>query len=111
MRRRRWPQLYARKMQRTINDMALPRVKRPLGGWVYSLRMAHGLSSADLADRLGVTRQAVAELERREYRGTASLNALVAAAHALDATLVYYFRPNRPLARRGLHEAAEGMQP
>lgn len=111
MRRRRWPKLYALKMQRTINGMDLRRVKHPLGGWVYALRMAHGLSGADLAERLGVTRQAVAELERREEQGTASLSALAAAARALDATLVYYLRPNRPLARRGSEEAPEGMQP
>lgn len=108
MRRRRWPKLYALKMQRTINGMDLPRVKRPLGGWVYSLRMAHGLSGAVLADRLGVTRQAVAELEAREDRGTVSLNALAAAATALDATLVYYLRPNRPLPLPGVRGIGGG---
>ncbi len=72
-------------------------VARPHRGWIRAVRDALGMSSAELADRLRVTHQAVSELERSEERETVQLNTLRRAAEALDCDLVYYLLPRKDL--------------
>jgi predicted DNA-binding mobile mystery protein A len=55
------------------------------------------MSAGQLAVRLGVTRQAVADLERRETDGTVTLAVLTKAADALDCDVVYAVVPRKPL--------------
>lgn len=55
------------------------------------------MSQAELASRLGVTQQAVQQLEKRETEGTATLNALRDAARALDSELLWTIVPAKPL--------------
>ena len=55
------------------------------------------MSSADLASRLGTTRQAVAQLEKSEAEGSIRLESLRRAAEALECTLVYGLVPNGSL--------------
>ena len=89
-----YPKLWVRSMRMRLNDQVLPLVTVPLGGWIYTLRTAHGISSRELGRRLGISRQAAADLERREVLGTASLEALKQAAEAMNASLIYFCRPN-----------------
>lgn len=69
----------------------------PPRGWIRAIRDAIGMSSQQLANRMGVSPQAITGLEQSEANGTARLNTLERAAHALDATLVYAFVPNTTL--------------
>jgi len=55
------------------------------------------MSTSQLGARLGVTRQAVADLEHREAEGTVTLAALRKAAAAVECTLVYAVVPRRPM--------------
>lgn len=71
-------------------------MEAPRQGWIRTLREALGMSQADVAKRLGVIRQAVAQLEGRERDESATLGALRQAAEALDADLVYAIVPRRP---------------
>lgn len=72
--------------------------ERPPGGWVRSIRQALGMSTTQLARRLGISRQAMADLEHREADRTVTLAALERVARAVDAELVYAIVPRRPLA-------------
>lgn len=76
---------------------ALPK-SRPARGWVRAIREALGLTTVQLAQRLGVTRQSVVDLERREMEGSVTIAALTRAAHALDCDLVYAIVPRRSLS-------------
>jgi len=55
------------------------------------------MSAAQLAPRLGLTRQAVVALERSELEGGIRLASLRRVAEALDCRLVYAFVPNTSL--------------
>lgn len=69
----------------------------PNRGWIRAIRDALGMTTGDLAVRLGVTRQAVASLERSEAEGSIRLDTLRRAAAALDCTIVYAVVPNESL--------------
>jgi predicted DNA-binding mobile mystery protein A len=69
----------------------------PVRGWIRAIRESIGMSAADLATRLGTTRQAVAQLEKSEVDGSIRLDSLRRVAEALDSTLVYALVPNKSL--------------
>jgi predicted DNA-binding mobile mystery protein A len=70
---------------------------RPSGGWVRTIRQALGMSAAQLGRRLGLSRQAAADLERREVSLTVTLATLQKAAAAMNADLVYAIVPRQGL--------------
>jgi predicted DNA-binding mobile mystery protein A len=69
----------------------------PVYGWVKAIRQALGMTTAQLARRLGIRQPSVVALEQSEVRGTIELATLRRAAEALDCTLVYALVPNQPL--------------
>lgn len=69
----------------------------PRRGWIAELRRALGMSSAQLGQRLGVTRQGVSALEHAEARGSVSLRSLRRGAEPLDCDLVYALVPRGTL--------------
>ena len=71
---------------------------RPHKGWIRGIRDALGMSTSEMATRLGVTQQAAAAIERNEQRDTIRLETLRRAADALDCDLVYALVPRRSLA-------------
>ena len=68
-------------------------VPRPSRGWIRTIRQALGLSSAELARRLGTSRQLPLQLEKGEAEDRITLKSLRAAANALDCDLVYALVP------------------
>ncbi len=88
---------------RALLDSRLEQLKptsqyeRPASGWVKAIREALGMSAAQLAGRLGVSRQRVHDLEKAERHGGITLTSLRAAAEALDCTLVYALVPTSSL--------------
>jgi predicted DNA-binding mobile mystery protein A len=68
-------------------------VPRPSKGWIRTIRQALGDSSADLARRLGTSRQLPLQLEKGEAEDRITLRSLRAAANALDCDLVYALVP------------------
>lgn len=82
---------------RPLRDM------EPLGmpgtGWLRAVRTALGISAADLGRLLGMSRQAVADLERREVQGTVTMAGLRRAAEALDCRLMYAVVPRKSLKK------------
>ena len=73
------------------------RYRPPNRGWIRAIREALGMSTAQLAKRLGVRQPSIVDLERSEERGSIELATLRRVAEALDCTLVYALVPNQPL--------------
>lgn len=71
---------------------------RPPKGWIRAVRDALGLTSRQLAARLGKAHSTLVRLERSEVADTITLASLRDAAAAMDCTLIYAFAPNRPFA-------------
>lgn len=70
---------------------------QPIGGWVKTIREALGMSATQLAERLGVSRNAIYLLEEREGRRKTTLKQLDKAAAALGCDVVYTLIPNQSL--------------
>jgi predicted DNA-binding mobile mystery protein A len=70
---------------------------RPHKGWIRAIRDALGMSSTELATRLGVSQQSVSQMEQSEQQGTITLETLRRAANALDCDLVYVLEPRTSL--------------
>ena len=75
----------------------LSRAQSPRGGWVRALREALGMSGAQLAARLNVTRQTIKDLEHSEATGKITLDSLNKLAAALGCRVVYGLVPEKPL--------------
>ena len=70
---------------------------RPHKGWIRAIRDALGMSSTELAARMGVSQQVVSAIERSERHTTAKLETLSRAAVAMDCELVYALVPRTSL--------------
>jgi predicted DNA-binding mobile mystery protein A len=69
----------------------------PAHGWIRALRQALGMTTAQLATRLGIKQPSVIAIEQSEIKGTVQLATLRRVAEALDCRLVYALVPNKPL--------------
>jgi len=69
------------------------KIPRPSKGWIHSIRQALGVSSGELARRLGTSRQLPLQLEKGEVKDRITLKSLRAVANALDCDLVYALVP------------------
>ena len=68
-------------------------VARPVKGWVRAIREAIGVSSAELARRMGTSRQLSLQQEKAEAEDRITLKSLRALSEALDCDLVYALVP------------------
>ena len=87
----------ARLDERLAQFGAAERFQPPSRGWTKAIREALGMTTAQLAKRMGVRQPSVVNLEMSEERATIELATLRRAAAALDCTLVYALIPNKPL--------------
>jgi predicted DNA-binding mobile mystery protein A len=86
------------QLDRRFNEIGpLSRFNVPVRGWIKAIRAGLGMSSQQLAKRLGVKQPSVVALEQSEAKGTIELATLRRVAEALDCTLVYALVPNKPL--------------
>jgi predicted DNA-binding mobile mystery protein A len=72
---------------------AARKITRPPKGWIRAIRQALGVSSGELARRLGTSRQLPLQLEKGEAEDRITLRSLRAVANALDCDLVYALVP------------------
>lgn len=75
----------------------VPRV--PAEGWVRTIRKALDMSGAQLAAKLGLSRNRVSVLERREAEGDITLNQLKELAAKLDCEFTYALVPKKDITR------------
>lgn len=72
---------------------ALQNVQTPVGGWLKAIRTTLGMSLEQLGNKLGVTKQSIQSLEKREKEGSITINSLKETAQALDMKFVYALLP------------------
>lgn len=70
---------------------------RPRAGWIRILRKALGMTTAQLAKRLGVDRSRVIKVEQAEQEGAITLHTLQEVAAALQCEFVYALVPKTSL--------------
>ncbi len=70
---------------------------RPPRGWIKAIREALGMTTAQLAKRLGVSQSRVVVLEKAEIEGSLTIHSLERAAQALDCQLIYALVPRQSL--------------
>lgn len=70
---------------------------RPPRGWIKAIREALGMTSQQLARRMGVSQPRISEIEKQEVAGALTLDTLQRAANALDCQLVYALLPRESL--------------
>lgn len=69
----------------------------PRMGWIRSIRQALGMTTGQVAARLGASQPRVVKLEQAELDGSVTLASMHKAAHALGCKFVYAFVPHEPL--------------
>ena len=70
---------------------------RPPKGWVRAIRDALGMTSRQLAARMGLSQSTITAMEQGEAAETVTLKTLRQAAEALDCQLVYVLVPKTTL--------------
>lgn len=86
-------------MQRQIiekkleNWRRLKNEKTPPSGWIKSIRGALGMTTYQLARRMGVSQAATIGYEKREAEGGITIGKLSDAAEAMDCKLIYAIVP------------------
>jgi predicted DNA-binding mobile mystery protein A len=70
---------------------------RPSRGWNRAIRDGLGMTTGQLARRMGVKQPRISELERGEASGNITVQSLERAAEAMGCRLVYALVPMKPL--------------
>ncbi len=80
----------------------------PSGGWIRAVRTSLGMSVRQMAERMGITQQSAARLEKNEADDVIKLKSLRKAAEALDCSLVYALVPKEGGLRNIVYKQALG---
>ncbi len=80
-------------------DAARRVAARPARGWLRAVREAIGLTQGEVASKLGVKRQSLAQFENAEEHGSISIASMRRAAEAMDCELVCFVVPRESVAR------------
>lgn len=85
----------------------LQNINMPIGGWVKAIRTTLGMSLEQLGHKLGITKQSVQSLEKREKEGNITINSLKEAAQAMDMQFVYALIPKDGSLEKLIERKAE----
>ena len=86
-----------RQLDKRLNTLRNSSFARPPRGWVKAIREALGMTTRQLAQRIGVVQSRAVDIEKAEVTGSITLESLERAARALDCELVYALVPRKPL--------------
>lgn len=86
-----------RQLDKRLNTVRSSSIERPPRGWVKAIREALGMTTRQLAQRIGVVQSRAVDIEKAEVTGSITLESLERAARALDCELVYALVPRKPL--------------
>lgn len=93
----RWLQLRQLEQQLQPWRATATKAPRPREGWLRTLRLALGMSTGQLAQRLSVRQPRALQLEKGEVQETITLASLRKAADALGCDLIYALVPRQRL--------------
>ena len=82
-------------------------VAAPSKGWIRAIRDALGMTARQLSERLGVTQQSVARIEKEEMAGAVTIKTMRRIADSLDCIFVYGLVPRTSLEDTIGHQAKE----
>ncbi|BAV46716.1 transcriptional regulator [Mesorhizobium sp. 113-1-2] len=86
-------QAVRQQYQSVVNLAQGRKIHVPAEGWIRTVRKALGMSGAQLAGRMGVTRARIAQVEQAELEGGVTLKSMQATAEAMGCRFVYAFVP------------------
>lgn len=91
----------SQQLDRRFADLrpALEQATRPSRGWIRAIRDALGMTTTQLAKRIGVAQSRIIEMEKAEAQGSISLRNLERAAEAMGCRVVYVLQPMQPLTQ------------
>lgn len=101
---------YARLLNRAAEQLS--GVSAPREGWISVMRKALGMSAPELARRLGITKPAIYQAERKEREGGITIQHLEKMAEALGGRFVYAIVPDGSIddmLRAQAHKKAESI--
>lgn len=100
--------LMQRQLDRELGKLSnIGTLRTPAQGWIRSIRQALGMTTAQLARRLGVVQQRVTAIEQAEQTGGIRLETLQKVAQALNCELAYFLVPKEPLEKHVKSKANE----
>ncbi|MCJ9672469.1 MULTISPECIES: mobile mystery protein A [unclassified Neorhizobium] len=85
-------------------------IERPAEGWIRTVRRALGMSGAQLAKKMGVTRSRIAQAEKAELDGGVTLKSMEAIAEAMGCRFVYAFVPPQTIENVIIAQARKKAQ-
>lgn len=91
-----------RHLDARLSKISIDSMKQPPKGWIRAIRDALGMTTTQLAKRLGVAHPRITAIEKEETLGNLKLSTLERAADALGCELVYALVP-----RQGLESMAK----
>lgn len=87
------------QLETTLNPISkAAKNRRPQKGWLRAIREALGMSSKQLANRLGVKPPRITVLENSEISGTVTIKKMQEAANALECDFFYALIPRKKLS-------------
>jgi len=88
-----------RQLDKRLNILRSSSFTRPPRGWIKAIREALGMTTRQLARRIGVVQSRAVDIEKAEVSGSITLDSLARAARVLDCELVYALVPRKPLEK------------
>ncbi|WP_432288760.1 mobile mystery protein A (plasmid) [Aminobacter sp. BA135] len=89
--------LARKNLDKRLTPLRAERILTPSRGWTRAIRESLGMTTRQLAVRMGVSPSRVPAIEKAEATGAITLKTLRETAQALDCQLVYAFVPTKPL--------------
>lgn len=99
--------LARKQLERRIAPLRDLTLLPPPRGWMKAIREALGMSTRQLAARMGASPSRIPAIEKAETSGATTIKTLREAAAALNCTFVYAFVPTKPLDDILLDRAAQ----
>ena len=105
----------ARRQHARLLDQATQQtiaLKTPKQGWIAIMRKALGMSAPQLAERMGITKPAIYQAERKEPEGGVTIKQMEKLAEAMGGRFVYAIVPEGgvdDVLRRQARKKAEAI--
>ena len=89
--------LARKQLERRVAPLRDLNVVTPPRGWMKAIREALGMSTRQLAARMGASPSRIPAIEKAEASGATTIKTLREAAAAMNCAFVYAFVPLKPL--------------